>query len=926
MPLPDHLELIKFYSDLFDPFFTDDPQNLREGIQHVHTFLSLYQRALQMYQLRKSEFSLLDYDDQLLKTRDLLMRDDVRREVAESYPLILVDEYQDTDDLQYDIIKSLTLDYTASNRLIIVGDPKQSIYRFRNADIALFLRSRDEIARTSTPHIGVFAESFRMCEVPMAFINFFFRKIFPQRSHCEPTIEYTDLINGRCSDDPGSVCFLKYESAGNTGDAVNTDGENMSSASDEATMIARQIIELHNGTYQYGEPLRTAPSVPLEDICILVRKRKLLPIIEHTLTQYSIPFHTYQSSGFYNAQEIIDITNYLTFLVNNHNDISLLGVLRSPYFMISDVQIFRIAFWNQKNNTIRDASLWDRLQNYMLNEQTEKSEELQRAYRQLDENRRLAGRIRTNRLIDKIYKESFIFGTITLLPDAEQKKANLRKYAAIALEYDAKGLKGLYDFVSRVQFLAERDDSERPAEKNTEKGKVHLMTIHNAKGLEFDVVFLPFLQSLYNRTDSMDNIAMVKDIALHLKSKQTNSLTEFIKIHNMIAAIEEEKRIFYVAMTRTKDHLFLSASIRRKNDGGIAYLNGTYLQWIAELFGQELAATPTINEPLTFYNKDTKEHTTKNIAIPFRIRTDVPEQPLKLDGSDVIAEPAFADVHVRPLPKAEGKTRYSPTQLNIYRQCPTKYYLQYVLGLNEDTVLPLGFSDEDDSEVSKGTMLGSLVHAMLESLNIISNDGELLEQQFDEKLHKIAGKFGNNVDNIIAQYRESVMQHCRNFISSPFGKYAAAASEYFTELPMRMPVTENQSLSGIIDRLYRDDNGWHILDYKTDINLDRSEKYEFQLQCYAYMVSKLHKSERYHTHIFFTRTGVSVDSVYTAEDLERFGTEIRSVISAILADKKVSSLSHIVRNRTECKHCQFYLSEKDRCLADDQKPAVTPKR
>ena len=335
------------------PVFTDDDKLL---IGVTHLLIDVYDEVQRAYEDRKRQTGQLDFDDLQIKVRDLLHQEgSICEQLVQRYPYIMVDEYQDTDQLQYEILKPLISNYKSGN-LFIVGDQNQSIYRFRGADVRVYDKTRQEIIKYQSALTEGFtweeeiletdtsekrgdlrlSENFRLLRKIVGFVNLVFESLMQGRNEFE--VKYDPLVQGRTTDSLGDVELLISSREG-------AESESEPSA-DENELIVKRIQHLvgtgetvwkDEGDGEQPQPVRYG------DIAILIRSRTGLPEIESALLEAEIPYKITGGIGFYQRQEIYDIGNYLQFLIDSDNDVALAGVLRAPFFGISDVELYEIA-------------------------------------------------------------------------------------------------------------------------------------------------------------------------------------------------------------------------------------------------------------------------------------------------------------------------------------------------------------------------------------------------------------------------------------------------------------------------------------------------------------------------------------------------------------------------------------------------------
>ena len=305
--------------------------------------LTLYTRILNAYRIAKLSQGKLDFNDLQLKTRDLLQNNqEIRQQLVDRHKYYMVDEYQDTNELQSELVMLLTNELEGA-KLFIVGDPKQSIYGFRGADVRVFEKTKQKIGEKNGRDISL-AENFRSLRDTIGFVNYFFDRLMTDGTDTEFEVPYGHLTLARSADANGTVEIL-----------LGKQGED---TADEYTLIAHHIKNLKARGATVSERGKNGGErkrpIQYGDIAILIRSRRHLPDIENALLEADIPYLTTGGVGFYQRQEIYDIWNYLHFLNKpTENHTSLAAVLRGPAFGISDTELYEISLQE-------GANFWDK--------------------------------------------------------------------------------------------------------------------------------------------------------------------------------------------------------------------------------------------------------------------------------------------------------------------------------------------------------------------------------------------------------------------------------------------------------------------------------------------------------------------------------------------------------------------------------------
>ena len=288
----------------------------------TRALFSATRMAIERYDQQKLAASLLDYEDLQLRMRSLLRNEHVRSALADRFRYVMVDEFQDTNFLQYELLLLLVSNFLTGN-LFVVGDPKQSIYGFRNADPEVFEASRKDLLQSPVRGTAVaMDESFRPLADIAAFVNLVFSENMEDAG-------FQPLVCARRNDSSGNVELMLHEK--NSGELS------------EEEMIAHRIVRMLEGgetVYDKHEhPRRVTPG----DIALLIRSRTSLPELEDALVRHSIPYVVTGGIGFFQNQDLLDFYDYLRFLLDPADSVALAGILRSPFFHVSDAELFEVA-------------------------------------------------------------------------------------------------------------------------------------------------------------------------------------------------------------------------------------------------------------------------------------------------------------------------------------------------------------------------------------------------------------------------------------------------------------------------------------------------------------------------------------------------------------------------------------------------------
>ncbi len=839
---------------------------------------------LDRYRKEKESLGVLDFEDLQTLTRDLLLQ---HREVLERYrkefSTLLVDEHQDTDPLQMEIVRLLAGE--KPGRIFVVGDDKQSIYGFRGADVTVFRDYREEIARQGEENLISLQKNFRSQAGILNFINPLCREIF----HTD-TGGFNPLLPHR-----GSLPNAHFvESCFLTSDRNGTDSAG-AVRREEASRIAARIREMvDRGEKRILGRQGEEKAVRFGDIAILLRALTDVKLYEEALRRREIPFTVISGSGFFDRQEILDVINLLRVLVQPGNEEALAAILRSAAIGVQDETLYFMT---------RGRSLSDGFREPEKVEGIDEAERalLFRAREWIDSLRRVRDRVRIPELIGRFLDRTGLPALLLADPvSGRQRYANLRKLMDIARAFPAGPVSGLADFLDYIEELKAREAREGESLIDEEgEETVRILTVHKAKGLEFPVVFLPDLGRKRNGKSDLIEMDPQLGIGIEVPDERGNLTRGFLMTRILEKTrrvrIEEEKRLFYVALTRARDFLVLSGQVKGTNHRGGD--SNVPIDWLRAAFGI------------------TEENCLHAFSYEGQIIRPIPPAPEKFEaggGKDswITRHPeilqgrypsppdgdSFIQLFEQSLqaPERQPPRRFTASQLLLYRRCPRKYELARILGISEPVV---ELSSRHRPGV-RGAQLGSLVHRILQQWDF---DDLTLDETIDRELLQ-SGLSPTEREKI----RLEILPLLHRFSCSDMAESLREATELRTEVPFLLKL-KSYRIEGIIDLFYRTRSGeLTVIDYKTDrVPLPeiaaRAEDYRFQLALYAWAANRLFR-ENVETALVFLRPGV-VHPVHTTP----VETE-KAILDTIEEMERISTFRKRKECCPECGYRKFFCS------------------
>lgn len=775
-----------------------------KGCDLVQDWLAVLQEFYACLSARKQENNVLFNDDlDLLAIEHLQKNEALRQKYQERYKYIMVDEFQDTNERQRQLIYLLCgnkLD--GKNNLFIVGDVKQSIYRFRHADVSVFNKVKEDIAQNAGQNLGM-KTNFRSTQSIVESCNTAFCQLMdlPKEEIC---LEHHEGANTGGA----KVCLLQVP--------YKSKDDDLGAKEDKWQKEAEAIA-----AYLQQELPKVEPQLrPGASKAILLRAMTHCEILRQTLQGYGINCVVVKGKGFYEQQEVLDVLNLLAALHNRYASLELAGALRSNYFGLDDATLTQL-FWQTEN----DKPLWDVLQavgsgELQLNLQPEQQALAMHAAERLRSLRQAAALMALPELFAQLWDELKPEFVLSQQENGPSKLANVKKLRRLAQQYCQTKQASLAEWLQNVKDLR-ASSSKEPAATVQADDALQIMTIHNSKGLEFDLVILPQLdKSVHGDTASIKYLPgkegeqgllgiKVPDKEMQL---QNSGVYELAKEHDKVLEEEEARRLLYVAMTRAQKQLLMVGTVaEEKLPEAVIGLPAAKGWW------QQLQAVYEVD-----WDKQESSCPWVRLlcadALSPAVEQQGEQQQLALEPLALAPLPAYA---------ACGRTCFTASALQTYLHCQRQYYYQQVLAVPE---LEQTVAGEQAHELP-ASVTGSIVHKALELYN-----GYNAEAVFAIALDEFApGAAATQAKSMFDAYIVSDL-------------YKALPKKQKRELEFVQPLQQELAAEGVIDLLAFDEaDKMIIVDYKTGTPPEPDEVklgYAYQLALYKDAAEKLYPGKR----------------------------------------------------------------------------------
>ena len=827
---------------------------LKEIEKVIITFAEEYKKS-------KRDKNIIDFNDiEHLALQILVQKNEegkyepteVAKEYQEKFVEIAIDEYQDSNEIQEELLKQVS----RGNNIFMVGDVKQSIYKFRQARPELFLEKYNTYEDNK---IQLFA-NFRSRKNVLDLTNVIFESIM---SKDFGSIEYNEnefLNVGQEYAETESKKLGKAElhiiDASEENEEIEQE-EVLENAEIEAKFVAKKIKELMNENYYVFDKKQGYRKLQFKDIVILLRKTaNVAPVYEKELTELEYPVFSDIGTNYFESIEIQTIICLLKLINNPDNDIALVTVMRSPIGEFTDNELIEIrmvnrneSFYNAVLSSQADEALGKKVNHFLnlLEELRTKQE-----YLKLDE------------LIWYIYEKTGYYNYVSLMANGNIKTANLRMLFEKAKDYEQGSFKGLYNFINFIDKVTKANsDMGAPKLIGENEDVIRIMSIHKSKGLEFPVVFLCGTGNGFNMLDLNDSILIHPEIGFgpkyinyERKIEYSTLAKEAIKYQIRKELKEEEMRLLYVALTRSREKLIITGidknlkkSIQDKEEmlqtscnkvtKAIAEKAKSYLDWIQAVN----LADSRMQDLIEVY-----EHA-KNECIEGE-KTDKEEQELEIEDREInedIDKILTWKYSNEELTKIEGKSSVSKLAKGEEEQ-------EITVEMKKPKFL------EGELPLTKAE-IGTTVHLVMQKLDFKQ---EYTIEKIEELLEELIQK------QIITEKQKAAVpkQKILSFTKSELFKEIAEAKEVYQEKPfyINIPVKElyesesNEKIlvQGIIDLYYITKKGEIVLvDYKTDYVPENDEtylieKYKGQLNLYKRAIEQALGKKVDKTYIYST--------------------------------------------------------------------------
>ncbi len=800
-------------------------EDLKQQSPILKQLINLSLEFSQKMHIKKQELNLLEFSDLLLKTLELLaiptnngfVLTKLGKKMSSRFKEVLVDEFQDVNKAQ-DMLFQILSDN--GQNLFMVGDVKQSIYRFRQADPKVFISHKQKYSlKNCIGNVITLNNNFRSRKEVTNSVNFLFGQIMSEE------FGGSDYKNG---EQLFSSSYFPYiENLSTEFHIIDNSCDDENNIECESKHIASRIKFMLVNKMKISDKNSSRICQP-KDFAILFRSgKKIEKVLCKYLSEFDIPFTSSSESGYLDSYEVSLTISLLKSISNPLLDIPLCAVLLSPMFNFSISELAQIRL-NNENKPVYIA---------IKESQNEKCKSF---IEELSSLQKKSTTLSISQLIQEIYNHNLFYLFLSISESSEQKLFNLKLLIHNAKKYEEFNDCGLTGFLKNIDLCKKNETQSASSSSNMDKNAVKIMTIHKSKGLEFPVVFLSFCGKKFNMQDFNQPILFSSQFGMALKHSNPQTLSRYNTLafnasvfSEKNAMKAEELRLLYVAMTRAKDKLILTAVDKdQKYKNSIPYSSAllptsycknknSFYEWILAGFLRHKDAC--FKNPKISFDSEEFDCRIKIINKFEKIQTEEKEKktekydPKMVEKIKKQVEFKFSNQHLSSIPAKLSVSDITPQH-------------------KSRNLRTLSFSESPTP-----TEIGIATHEFLQYANLknakhdINNEIKRLVEK--EYITKKQAKFLDK--NQLQHFFKSKIYHLIQTADSVQREKSFACEIYAKEI-YKIKDDSKIILHGIIDCLIEKDNKLIVVDYKTDQAFEPQLKqlYSKQLLYYKHALEK----------------------------------------------------------------------------------------
>ncbi len=878
--------------DIRENIFAVSPEEYVEDLNKLYPLIDyLYKlviRFTDIYGGKKADRGIVDFNDLEHYALKILDNEPVAQEYRERFEYIFIDEYQDSNIVQETLIQSIK----RKDNLFMVGDVKQSIYRFRLADPTLFIEKYETFGNTEEDidrRIDLF-KNFRSRGEILNGVNYIFGHIMSKELG---EIDYDDrvaLYQGAGFEpiDNSSIEVNLIEKK--IDDDMEDELQELADIEVEARIVAKRIKQLLDEEI-YDTKLKKYRKLEYRDIVVLLRTtQNWAQNFLEVFVKEGIPAYADAGTGYFEAIEVSMFLNLLRVIDNKRQDIPLLSVMRSLIGDFTTEELIDIRI-HDKCGTYYDA-----IEKYIEEHDNDLKHKLISFIEKLTEWSDEARYIKIDQFIWKLFMDTGYYYYVGAMPGGFQRQANLRILFDRASQFEKTTIKGLFNFIKFIEKLqGSREDMGAAKILGENDNVVRIMSVHKSKGLEFPVVIAAGMGKNFNLRDTNADVLLHKDLGLgpkfvdpDLRTYRDTIAKLAMKDQIKMESLSEEMRILYVAFTRPEDKLIIVGSLKNienlvkkwdKSDNVYSLMNGkNYLDWIGPALirhpdGEVLRQLGDLQFDESRYSAENSKWT---INVLGRQAIVLEEQEKLLKDEEYREKLVNFDRKDFP---PNGYTRYKD---EIYNRLNWEY------DHTEATLIPSKLSVTDIKKTTVQEM-DSIVHqipTLVKSPKFMEGKKAFTAAERGTIIHFVLQHLDLNnvhskeqiheqIDFMVAreliteeEFKVVNIEKLLNYFNSDIGKRMLRANKVYRESSFIIEkpageiidgLCENSEekllVQGIIDCYFEEEDGLVLVDYKNDIVFNGDifsivTRYKVQLSLYKEALERITERKVKETYLY----------------------------------------------------------------------------
>lgn len=873
--------------DLKNQYFYDTPEGILEDIKRCRPMAAeltnLARAFASRFEEKKRGKNIIDFSDMEQYALRILTEQEggafvssaVAKEYQDQFAEIMIDEYQDSNLIQETILTSISTVSEGRYNIFMVGDVKQSIYRFRLSRPELFMEKFDAYSTEDsvTQRIDLH-KNFRSRSEVLDSVNYLFRQIMTRSlggiTYDDEAALYVGASYKEGTDNETEVLLIDSDM-----DSWTPEGAVLEKPTErelEARAIAGRIKELRRSAQVTDKKTGGLRPVRYSDIVILTRSIKgFADVFTEVLNEEGIPAYAGTREGYFSTQEIGVLLNYLRLLDNRRQDIPLAAVLRSSIGNLNETELAVI------KSSFEDQSFYEAVMSYRAEGEDESIRmKLETCMGTLDDLKEIVPYTPMHELLFRILKDTGYGDYVSMLPGGLQRKANIEMLSEKARAFEATSYKGLFHFIRYIEELQKYNVDYGEANVEDEQSDtVRVMTIHKSKGLEFPIVFVAGMGKRFNMQDARSSVVLhsrlgigMDAVNLKMRMKSPTLVKKAIQKEEALDSLGEELRVLYVAYTRAKEKLLITGVISEPEKVLSAYdiirsqeareLSFLRLSKAVTYWDFVLPALARLTEEIPMKVRVLRVEDIVREEVKEEVKSRMTKEVLQDWDADKTYEPRVKEFLEEQFAYSYpyGESRNQKLKFTV-SELKKRIYIEESLkeealengefAYEEPEVVPLLPKFLQETEELRGAARGTAYHRILELLDFAADELDL-EQEIANFCEM--GKLTREMASCIR------IKDLELFFESSCAKRMQAGARadvlkkeqpFVLGIPAKDVYPDDTSgeivlVQGIIDVCFEEEDELVVLDYKTDQVLSENilvEKYHGQLDYYARALEQL---------------------------------------------------------------------------------------